>query len=202
AKGVRRTKSRFGARLEPLSHVSLLCWEGRELDVVTQVEVLDHFRTVREDLDRIAAAMVMLESVDQVSQEGQSDPRLYRMLVGALRTLQEGCHTLLVPAFLWRLLAQQGAAPVLDRCVRCGSEGPLVAFEPAEGGALCRPCRQGYPISADALALLAQILGGRLADALAVPGSPATAEVELLATRSMEAHLERRLRSVDVLDRG
>ncbi len=87
AKGVRKTKSRFGGRLEPTSHVSLLLYEGRELDIISQAESVDHFRAIREDLDRLAAAVNMLEVVDQVAQERESSPRLYQMLLGALRTL-------------------------------------------------------------------------------------------------------------------
>ena len=51
AKGVRKTKSKFGARLEPTSHVALQLYEGRELDIVTQAESVDHFKAIREDLD-------------------------------------------------------------------------------------------------------------------------------------------------------
>ena len=69
AKGIRKPKSRMGARLEPLTHVSMMCWKGRELDVITQVEVVNHFRQVRDDLDRMPAAYTMLETVDQVSVE-------------------------------------------------------------------------------------------------------------------------------------
>src|SRR5580700_10906790 len=69
AKGVRRTGSKFGARLEPLSHVALLLWQGRgDLDTVNQAEVIDHFRTVREDLDRMNRGMSLLEVADQLSQ--------------------------------------------------------------------------------------------------------------------------------------
>nr|MBA3304166.1 DNA repair protein RecO [Acidimicrobiia bacterium] len=64
AKGVRKTKSRFGSRLEPMSHVSLLMYEGRELDIVTQAETLGHFRSIREDLDRMGRAQSLLEVVD------------------------------------------------------------------------------------------------------------------------------------------
>lgn len=202
AKGVRRTKSRFGGRLEPMSHVSLLCWEGRELDVVTQVEVIDAFRSVREDLDKLSTASVMLEAVDHLSQEGHPEPGVHRMLVGALRTLELSKPALLPAAFLWKLLALEGAGPILDCCAGCGSEGPLVAFELSEGGALCRSCRKGRPLSPEALELLRAILGGGLASALLVEASRATTEVDVLATRSMEAHLERRLRSSAVLDRG
>ena len=90
AKGVRRTGSKFGARLEPLSHVALLLWQGRgDLDVVNQAEVVDHFRTVREDLDRVGRGLSMLEVADQLAQERHPDPRLYEMLVGALRVLAD-----------------------------------------------------------------------------------------------------------------
>ena len=88
AKGVRRTRSKFGSRLEPLSHVALLGWQGRgDLDIVNQVEVIDTNRAVREDLDRMAAAMSMLETVDQIGQERHANPRLYEMLVGAVAAL-------------------------------------------------------------------------------------------------------------------
>ncbi|MEY2435727.1 MAG: repair protein RecO, partial [Acidimicrobiaceae bacterium] len=69
AKGVRKTRSRFGSRLEPMSHVALQLYEGRELDTITQVDSIDHFRAIRDDLDRITRASAMLESVDHMSQE-------------------------------------------------------------------------------------------------------------------------------------
>jgi DNA repair protein RecO (recombination protein O) len=205
AKGVRKTRSRFGGRLEPVSHVALLLYEGRELDVITQAEALDHFRAVREDLDRFARATSLLEAVDQVAQEREPDPRLYQMLVGALRSLAAADSPLLVPAFFWKLLALEGSQPVVDRCVGCGAEPPavdLVAFDIGEGGALCRGCRRGRPVSPGALAMVRRILGGQLAQVLQEPAGTVTAEVDHLATRSLEQHLERRLRSVGVLDRG
>ncbi len=201
AKGVRRTKSRFGARLEPLSHVALLCYEGRNLDTITQAEAVEHFRAVREDLDRLSRAVCLLELVDAVVQEGDDDPRLYQMLLGALRTLAAGPAPLLGPAFTWKLLAQQGFSPVLDGCVRCGGDGDLVAFDVSEGGALCRSCQTGTRLTPAALSLLRRILGGDLVGVLAEGPSPAGAEVEYLANRAMEHHLERKLRAPGVLDR-
>ena len=200
AKGVRKTKSRFGARLEPLSHVSLLLYEGRELDVVTQAETLDHFRVLREDLHRMGRATSMLEAVDQVAQEREPSPRLYQMLVGGLRALSAHDADLVVPAFFWKLLSLEGAHPILEQCASCGAEEGLEAFDLAEGGALCRSCRRGLPLSPEALRILRRILGGDLAGALGEPPGPATAEVERLATRALEDHLERRLRSLGVLD--
>ena len=81
AKGVRKTKSKFGARLEPTSHVAAQFYEGRNLDIVTQVETVDHFRTIREDLDRFARASAMLEAVDQVSEDAPPSAALYQLLL-------------------------------------------------------------------------------------------------------------------------
>jgi DNA repair protein RecO (recombination protein O) len=201
AKGVRRTTSKFGSRLEPLSHVALLGWQGRgDLDTINQVEVLDTFRAVREDLDRVAAGLSMLEVVDQVSQERLANPRLYAMLVGAVGALAEHHSPMVAPAFFLKVLALEGSAPVLDECVSCGEEDDvlLVAFDPVEGGVLCRSCRRGRPISADALLLLRRTLGGGLAGVLSESRTPATDEVGALATEAVEAHLDRRLRSVRV----
>ena len=201
AKGVRKTKSRFGSRLEPTSHVALLMYEGRELDVVTQAESIEHHRHVREDLGRLAKATAILEAVDQIAQDREPSSQLYRMVAGALRSLDEGDSPLLVAGFYWKLLAADGVAPLVDACARCGSGEPLVAFDLAEGGALCRTCRRGAPISTEALDLLRRVLGGDLNRALAEPAGPATAELESLATTAMETHLERRLRSLAALHR-
>ncbi|MEO7836535.1 MAG: DNA repair protein RecO [Acidimicrobiales bacterium] len=199
AKGVRKTKSRFGSRLEPISHVNLLMYEGRELDIVTQAETLDHFRSIREDLDRMGRAQTLLEVVDQVAQERELSARLYAMLVGALRSLAARDAPLLVGAFFWKLLSLEGAHPLLDQCATCGAPQDLVAFDLVQGGVLCRPCRRGAPVTAEALVLLRRILGGGLAAALDEPAGPVVAEVEQLATSSLENHLERRLRTLQVL---
>ncbi len=202
AKGVRRTSSKFGARLEPLSNVALLMWRGRgELDLVNQAEVIDHFRAVREDLGRVTQGLSMLEAVDQLAQEAHADPRLYTMLVGALRAL---CDPVLEPglvpaAFFLKALVLEGAAPVLEGCASCGradSEVELVAFDLLEGGALCRSCRRGRPMSEDALILMRRILGGELGPALKERSPAGTNEVVMLATEAMESHLDRRLRTV------
>ncbi len=205
AKGVRKTKSRFGGRLEPLSHVALLLYEGRELDVVTQAEAVEQFRPVREDLDRLAKGHALLEAADQVAQEHQANVALYTMLVGALRALAAHDSPLLVPAYILKVLATEGAHPVLDVCAGCGEPEPGVAFELHEGGVLCAMCARrtsALAVSPDALDLVRRVLTGDLVGALNIGPSPATAEVDRLATRAMENHLERRLRSVTVLDRS
>jgi DNA repair protein RecO (recombination protein O) len=202
AKGVRRTSSKFGARLEPLTHVDVLLWQGRsDLDIVNQVEVIDTFRHVREDLARVAKGLALLEVTDQIAQERHPDRRLFTMLVGALRALSDNDAdpTLVAPSFFLKALALEGAGPVLDACASCGeSDGDveLVAFDLVEGGTLCRRCRRGRPMSGTALVLLRRILGGDLAAVLAGPPPEGADEVAELATEAMEVHLDRRIRSV------
>jgi DNA repair protein RecO (recombination protein O) len=200
AKGVRKTKSKFGARLEPTSHVALQLYEGRELDIVTQAESVDHFKAIREDLDRLSHAVTMLEATDQLSLEREPNPDLYRMLLGALRSVDARNSALVVAGFHWKVLALEGFRPQVESCVVCEEPEGLVSVDPTEGGLLCAEHRRGTRVSPEAVELLQQILGGRLAQALDAPASPATHEVDHLATRVMEHHLERRLRSVGLLD--
>lgn len=200
-KGVRKTASRWGARLEPLSHVALLVWQGRsDLAVVNQAEVIDNFRAVREDLDRVARGLSMLEVAEQVAQEGHPDPGLYTMLVGALGALADDRYdpVLVAPAFFLKTLAHEGSEPVLDACASCGepaSDADLVAFDLTQGGALCRACRRGRPVSPAALDVVRQILGGSLGRVLSAVAPECAGEVADLATEAMESHLDRRLRA-------
>jgi DNA repair protein RecO (recombination protein O) len=202
AKGVRKTKSRFGGRLEPLCHLSLLLYAGRELDVISQADTIDSPGALFGDLDRLTQGLALVEAVDQVALDREPAPGLYRMLVGALRTLETRPSPLVVPAFYWKLLAAEGVQPQLDACVSCATTENLVAIDMGEGGVLCRTCRRGRPVSPEALALTRMILGGQLNAALDQPASPATAEVAHLATAALEHHLERRLRSVAIFERS
>jgi DNA repair protein RecO (recombination protein O) len=204
AKGVRKPKSKFGGRLEPTAHVALQLYEGRELDIVTQVESIDQFSAFRTDVDRFGGACAMLEAVDQVAQEGEQNVALYQLLLGALRALAGPGGPLVVPGFFLKLLALEGFRPVVDRCASCGltvaEDGvELVAFNDLDGGALCTTCRRGAAISPEALELMQLVLGGRLGEALSRPPTPATAEVASLVTTTVEHHLERRLRSINAL---
>ncbi len=203
AKGVRKTKSKFGARLEPMSHVRLLLYRGRELDIVSQADSIEPL-SLLSTLDRASQGMAAIEAVDQLALEREPNPRLYRMAVGVLRTIAQHPSPLNVPAFYWKLLAAEGLEPQLDACVRCGESSPDVpftSFDVNEGGVQCRACRTGTAVSPAALAIMRDILGGRLNEALALPESPATHEVGTLATRALEHHIERRLRAVAMFER-
>jgi DNA repair protein RecO (recombination protein O) len=203
AKGVRKTKSKFGARLEPMSHVNLLLYRGRELDIVSQADAVEPLSPMLSSLDRASQGLAAIEAVDQLSLEREPNPQLYRMLVGVLRTIASAPSPLNVAAFYWKLLANEGLRPELDRCVRCGEGEPgtqLVAFDLNEGGVLCRSCRSGQAISPGALTILREILGGQLVQALARDESPITHEVSSMATRALEFHIERRLKAVAMFE--
>lgn len=195
AKGIRKTKSKIGARLEPMSHVDVLLNRGRDLDVVNQVEVVDASPGLHGDLERMSQAISMCEAVDLVSQDRQPAAHLYEMLVGALRTLEDQPAPLLLAGFFLKLLAAEGVGPQVDRCVSCDGAERLEHFDLNAGGIQCRSCATGMRVEEGVVEALQEILGGRLRKALERPESPATNATTSLATRLMEHHLERRLKS-------
>ena len=206
AKGVRKTTSKFGARLEPMSHVRLLLYQGRELDIVSQAESVEPL------------APLLVEPRPGVAGDGRArGGRPAGAGARAERRSCTGCSSaccarspsapapLVVPAFYWKLLAAEGLRPELDACVRCGEAEPdvaLVAFDLDEGGVLCRSCRPGTPISAGGAGAAARrsSAAGSTTRSRA-PESPATHEVGVLATRALEHHIERRLRAVAMFER-
>lgn len=204
AKGVRRPGSRFGARLEPTSHIALQLYEGRNLDVVTQVETVDANRLLREDYEAFTQAIAMLEAVDHVAQERQTNVALYRMLTAALRTLATQPVPAVAVAFFWKLLSLEGVHPVLDACARCDEAVPRsrpAAFDLAEGGVVCPACAgpEASSVAPEARSIVERILGGGLKSVLLEPPGSALREAETLALRALEHHLERRLRSRPLL---
>ncbi len=206
AKGVRRTSSRFGARLEPFVHVDVQLAEARTLDVITQAETL-HAYTDRLGRDYAAytAGTAMLETAERLVVEDK-EPALqqYLLLVGALRAMCEvgRAPAQVLDAFLLRSLAVAGYAPSFDACARCGVEGPHVAFHPSAGGMLCGPCR--LPGSARPATGTVVLLGALLAGDwdLVDAGDPRhLREASGLVAGYLSWHLERGLRSLPLVDR-
>ena len=147
AKGIRRTKSRFGARLEPLSCVDFVAYHGRTLDTVTQAEVLRSFRGVREDLARFEAAAGMVGSVRALSGGDEADRRVFNLLYNGLDALEEreSGFASVEAAFGLKLSILAGYAPQLDTCLSCEANADQLAeplyFAPNLGGVLCSDCR-------------------------------------------------------------
>lgn len=150
AKGIRRTKSRFGARLEPLSCVDFMAYQGRTLDTITQVEVLKSFHEVREDLDRFQAAGGLVETVRALSGGDEPDRRVFNLLYRGLEGVEErdSDYDALQAAFSLKLSLLAGYALQLDSCMDCDS--PIYGgtdehryYAPDLGGELCAGCREG-----------------------------------------------------------
>ena len=143
AKGVRRTRSRFGARLEPFTHVDLLLYPGRSLDVITQAETVRPFgELLAGDYPRYTTGTAMLETAERFTPvEKEPALRQFLLLVGGLRALGEREHDprLVLDAFLLRSLAVAGYAPALDECAVCGTRARSPARRPGRPGGSQRP---------------------------------------------------------------
>ncbi len=203
AKGVRRTRSKFGARLEPTSHLAIQLYEGKsDLHTITQVETINRFVGLRSDPERFARAESMLEAVEQMAQDHAPEPEVHMMLWRALATLDADGPYFVSAAFFLKLLAHDGVQPELDRCIECGTGDALVSIDVVGGGVRCGKCRRGRPLGAAALSLLRRIYSGDLAAVLREKSSEAGAEVDLLATALLESHLERRLKSTAVISQS
>ena len=199
AKGIRRTKSKFGARLEPATVVHAQFYEGRNLDIVTQVETSRIHPTFRSDLARYSRAAILLEAVDMASEEAEPSPALYKLLVGALGELDRAGNPLIVPAFVSKLLKLEGVQPMLEHCVHCSSTTGLVAIDLSRGGILCDNCRSGGFMSEDARIAMQHVFDGHVRHVLDTTPEHVADELESLATVMLDQHLERRMRSPKVL---
>ena len=204
ARGVRRTSSRWGARLEPFTYVDLQLAEGRNLDTITQAETLTAFQ-VGGDYERYTAGTAMLETAERlVSEEKQAATQQFLLLVGGLRALAGGERDAgsVLDSYFLRSLSVAGYAPSFDHCVSCGLEGPHRYFNVASGGVLCVTCR--IPGSASPAPEVITHLGALLAgdwptvDAAA----PRTRkEASGLAASYLTWHLDRGLRSLEHVER-
>ena len=207
AKGVRRTGSRFGARLEPFGHVDLQLHEGRSLDTVTQAESLHSYGAeLSGDYPRWTSGTAMLEAAERLTPvEREPAVQQYLLLVGGLRTLVDNTHdaSLVLDAFLLRSLAIAGWSPSFWDCARCAAPGPHRAFSITGGGTLCQACRpSGCATPApETLALLGALLSGEWAVADASEPRQRR-EASGLAVALITWHLERGLRSLPLVERG
>ena len=206
AKGVRRTKSKFGARLEPFSRVDLLVFQGKSLDIITQAESLNAYgQDLALDYSLWTAGQTMLETADRLTQEESiSAESQYLLLVGALRTLVSGEHAaaLVLDAFLLRSLSLAGYSPNLDACVICGIAGVQPFFHVATGGALCVEHRVPGSVAprTESFALMQALISGDWESADQSQARERN-EVSGIVAAYVQWHLERGLRSLPLVDR-
>jgi DNA repair protein RecO (recombination protein O) len=206
AKGVRRTKSRFGARLEPLSHVELMLHQGSgELQTVTGVSLITSHHESREDSYRLKVGLIGAEAMLRLYTEQEANERAFLALTRFLDRLdvlpaREAKPALepLVLSFQLKLLWLSGYMPHLDSCVECGVDEGLVAYSPSAGGAVCRACGPGtISLSPEGLRGIRALLMSPLAAAgEAGLNEPAARESLSVITASYEHHGGFRLRTL------
>jgi DNA repair protein RecO (recombination protein O) len=206
ARGVRRTSSRWGSRLEPFTHVDLQLADGRNLDTITQAETLSPFAgAMGVDYERYTAGTVMLETAERlVTEEREPATQQFLLLVGGLRAMTAGqlAPGQVLDSYLLRSLAVAGYAPSFDGCARCGLEGQHRWFNPSMGGVLCATCR--VPGSASPARETVEVLGALLAGdwpRVALADARTLREASGLVAAYLSWHLERGLRSLEHLER-
>ncbi len=205
-RGVRRTASRFGARLEPMGLIDAQFHIGRSLDSVTQAESLYSFGAdLAEDYPRWTAGQAMCEAAQRLTpEERERAPAQFQLLVGALRALVQRRQPpgLLLDAYLLRSLAIAGWAASFDQCASCGAPGPHRAFSLPGGGAMCGDCR--VPGSATprpgTLDLMGALLSGDW-EAVATSDDRARRDASGMVTAYLQWHLERSLKSLPLVER-
>ena len=209
AKGVRKTSSRFGARLEPLSHVDLVLHRGSgELDTVTGVQLVRSHATAREDFYRLSVGLIGMEAMLRLFSEQEASERAFTAVTRFLDLLDELPRGAERPAldplalsFQLKLLWLSGYLPHLQSCAECGAEDvPLVGYSPSAGGAVCGSCagRTGaLGLSPDGIAGIEALLVHPLADALGLDlGERGRREALQVVVSSYEYHGGFRLRTL------
>jgi DNA repair protein RecO (recombination protein O) len=204
AKGVRRTASKFGSRLEPFMVADVQLYEGRTLDIVTQAESIGAYGAlIAEDYASYTAANAMVETADKLT-ESEGSLQQYLLLVGALRSLARREHgaSLTLDSYLLRSLSMAGWAPSFLDCSRCGAPGPHSAMVVQLGGVVCDECApQGSPrLDVATVALLGALLTGDWSAAASAPETTRSQASGVVAAYT-QWHLERGLRSLQHVSR-
>jgi DNA repair protein RecO (recombination protein O) len=209
AKGVRKTMSRFGARLEPLSHVELVLHRGRgELETVTAAQLVRSHRETREDYYRFSVGAIGAEAMLRLFSEEEANERAFTALTRFLDLLDDAPHSADRPsldplglAFQLKLLWLAGYLPHLSGCAECGAEQePLVGYSTRAGGAVCARCAQAteaLALAPDGIVGIEALLARPLSEAAAAGLSErARRDALRVVTASYEYHGGFRLRTL------
>lgn len=202
AKGVRRTSSRFGARLEPFMVADVLLYQGRSLDIVQQADSLGAYGAdIALHYDRYTAAHAMVEAADRLSESEATTPQ-YLLLLGGLRALARGEHASrsILDSYLLRVMALSGWAPGLDACARCGRVGEHTSFVAQLGGMVCPDCSPvgSARVDAETLGVLRALMTGEW-DIVDGASAGAGGAASGLIAAYTQWHLERGIRSLEHL---
>lgn len=206
AKGVRRTKSKFGARLEPGSHIDIQLYTGRTFDTVTQVEsVFNYGEALTEDYSRWTIAGTILEAAERfTSHEHEPALQEFKLVTGAMKALADNKYdpSMILDAYLLRSLAVGGYAPSLINCSKCDAVGPHRYFSLVGGGSVCADCRPSASATPaiETLKLMSDLISGDWESAMASELRNRR-EANGLIAAYLQWHLERGLRSLQIVER-
>ena len=198
-KGVRRTRSRLGGRLEPLSQVQVHLHAGSgEMQTLVNADLIASFDAIRADERRLRVALTGAEAVLRLFPEPEGNERLFDGLVRFLDVVaHDEPQEATAIAFVLKLVALAGWAPQVTSCASCGSPGPLTGYSISAGGAVCDNCG-GAALDPASLAALRELLGRPLGEA-AAPGEAALARIRKIASETVAEHSGTRLRTLGVL---
>jgi DNA repair protein RecO (recombination protein O) len=202
AKGVRKTRSRFGGRMEPFFRLRLVLHEGRsDLLTVTSAETVSGYPRLRENGATLDAAARACDAVNRLFGEAEASTPVFHLLCNELQLLEgDPAHAGLANqlAFRLKLLVAGGFAPYLAACASCGERDHLVGFSGAAGGVVCASCEGGgFPLAAEAHTFLTDAIARPLADA--PHGTPrALRQAERAIAETVEHHAHVRLRAASL----
>ena len=201
-KGVRKTTSKWGGRLEPYNVCDLMLYQGRTLFTVTQAHLVDVFLRLRDDREALTAAAVVCEAVAGLTPEHEPEERVFALLRNTLRELDNGLHGTaleapLVLGAVLKLLHEAGYMPVLDQCASCGGGERALGFSARRGGLVCEKCLEdAVPITPAAIAAMREAVVRPLAELREAEPSAAVAEAVRDVHDLYRYHTGTRLRAV------
>ena len=204
AKGIRRTSSKFGSRLEPFMLVDVQLYEGKNLDTISQVETLASYgKEIIDDYPSYTAATAIVETAEKITGT-EAATQQFILVVGALRAIAQREHDvrLILDSYLLRALALAGWAPNFDSCTGCGKPGPHRAFQLQVGGVVCDSCKPAGAVVLDTETSL--LLGSLLAgdwDYADQSSDKARASASGVVSAYTQWHLERGLKSLQHVER-
>jgi DNA repair protein RecO (recombination protein O) len=207
AKGVRKTRSRFGGRLEPFFRLNLVLHEGRsDLMTVTSVETVAAYAALRADGAALDSAARACDAAARLFDTPEPNPPVFHLLANELALLDAGAGgTPHLPsqathenqlAFRLKLLLVAGLAPQLRACTTCGESEHLVGFSGAAGGVVCGACEAGaFRLDAATHSFLTEALGRPLAQVPVDVGPRVLRQAERAISETVEHHANTRLRA-------
>jgi DNA repair protein RecO (recombination protein O) len=208
AKGARRLTSKMMGHLEPLTRLELSLAQGRNLDTVTQAQVVEGYSGVKANLETTSRALFLAELAEGFAVEGSANPALYNLVLEALEALETPSFTLRVKDplvllhFQLHMLKLSGFMPELHHCVICRKElkPGQHRFSPGAGGVLCAACKPPseavVPLSLEALKVLRFLDRSSLQETLTLHLSPRLeTEVQIISSAATKYWLEREVRS-------